>query len=128
MPRKEHQTTPKIIGRFLYIDLAAVPLDTPAWFDWLAQHTIFYLDSPMHALLSRHAVKLIQDIADTLRRSRRCEMNFLNRLVQVTQSHRGFLASRATPPHTPPPLLTQIIIDSILAIRDNPPHNLGRIP
>jgi len=24
MPRKEHQTTPKIMGRFLYTDVAAV--------------------------------------------------------------------------------------------------------
>jgi hypothetical protein len=53
MPRKEHQTTPTIIGRFLYTDLLTVPLDTPAWFDWLAQHTTFYFDSPLGSFTAR---------------------------------------------------------------------------
>jgi hypothetical protein len=53
MPRKEHQTTPTIIGRLLYTDEAAVPLDTPAWFAWLAQHTTFYLDSPLGSFTAR---------------------------------------------------------------------------
>jgi hypothetical protein len=53
MSRKEHQTTPKIMGRFLYTDVAAVPLDTPTWFDWLAQHTTFYLDSPLGTFTAR---------------------------------------------------------------------------
>jgi hypothetical protein len=53
MPRKEHQTTPKIMGRFLYTDVAAVPLDSPAWFDFLAHHTTFYLDSPMGTFTAR---------------------------------------------------------------------------
>jgi len=30
MPRKEHHTTPKIVGHILYTEQAAVPLDTPA--------------------------------------------------------------------------------------------------
>ena len=57
MPRKEHQTTPKIIGRFLYTDLAAVPLDSPAWFDWLAQHSTFYFDSPMGTFTARRELR-----------------------------------------------------------------------
>jgi hypothetical protein len=53
MPRKEHQATPKIIAHFLYTELGAVPLDTPAWFDWLAHHTTFYLDSPLGSFTAR---------------------------------------------------------------------------
>jgi LuxR family transcriptional regulator, maltose regulon positive regulatory protein len=53
MPRKEHQTTPTIIGRFLYTDLLAVPLDTPAWFDFLAHHSTFYFDSPRGTFTAR---------------------------------------------------------------------------
>jgi LuxR family transcriptional regulator, maltose regulon positive regulatory protein len=53
MPRKEHHSTPKIVGRFLYSDLPAVPLDTPAFFDWLAHHTTFYFDSPLGSFTAR---------------------------------------------------------------------------
>jgi hypothetical protein len=53
MPRKEHQTTPTIIDRILYTDVAAVPLDTPAWFDWLAHHSTFYFDSPLGNFTAR---------------------------------------------------------------------------
>ena len=53
MPRKEHLTTPTIIGRFLYTDLVAVPLVTPAWFDWLALHSTFYFDSPCGTFTAR---------------------------------------------------------------------------
>ena len=53
MPRQEHQTTPKIVGRFLYTEQAAMPLDTPAWFDWLAHHPTFYLDSPLGTFTAR---------------------------------------------------------------------------
>lgn len=46
MARKEHKRTPKVIGRILYTNSDAVSLDSPAWFDWLANHTTFYLKSP----------------------------------------------------------------------------------
>lgn len=46
MARKEHKITPKVIGYILYTDSAAVSLDSPAWFDWLATNTTFYLESP----------------------------------------------------------------------------------
>jgi hypothetical protein len=53
MPRKEHHTTPKIVGHILYTEQAAVPLDTPAWFDWLAHHTTFEMDSPLGTFTAR---------------------------------------------------------------------------
>jgi hypothetical protein len=53
MPRKEHRSTPKIIGGFLYSDLPAIPLDTPAFFDWLSLHSTFYFDSPIGSFTAR---------------------------------------------------------------------------
>ena len=53
MPRKEHLTTPIIIARFLYSELPAIPLDSPAWFDWLTLHSTFYFDSPLGTFTAR---------------------------------------------------------------------------
>src|SRR6185295_6845441 len=53
MPRKEHHTTPTVVGHLLYTEQAAVPLDSPAWFDWLAYHPTFYLDSPCGTFTAR---------------------------------------------------------------------------
>ncbi|MGA9221827.1 MAG: hypothetical protein WBZ57_11590 [Pseudomonas graminis] len=53
MPRKEHHSTPTIVGGFLYSDLPAIPLDTPAFFDWLSLHATFYFDSPIGSFTAR---------------------------------------------------------------------------
>lgn len=53
MPRKEHFSTPIIIGRFLYTHSAAVPLDTSAWFAWLELHSTFYFDSSLGSFTAR---------------------------------------------------------------------------
>ena len=53
MPRKEHHSTPAVVGRFLYSDLPALPLDSPAFFDWLTCHSTFYFDSPLGSFTAR---------------------------------------------------------------------------
>lgn len=53
MPRKEHRSTPLIVGRFLYSDLPPIPLDTPAFFDWLSLHSTFYFSSPLGSFTAR---------------------------------------------------------------------------
>lgn len=53
MPRKENRSTPTIICHFLYTDLAAIPLDSPAWFAWLEQRHTFYFDSPIGCFTAR---------------------------------------------------------------------------
>lgn len=53
MPRKEHKSTPKIVGRFLYTEQAALPLDSQPFFDWLAHHSTFYFDSPLGSFTAR---------------------------------------------------------------------------
>jgi hypothetical protein len=53
MSRKEHFSTPIIIGHFLYTHSAAVPLDSVAWFAWLELHSTFYFDSPLGGFTAR---------------------------------------------------------------------------
>lgn len=53
MPRKEHKSTPVIVGQFLYTEEAALPLDSQAFFDWLAHHSTFYFDSPFGTFTAR---------------------------------------------------------------------------
>jgi LuxR family maltose regulon positive regulatory protein len=53
MPRKEHLATPIIIGRFLYSQLPAIPLDSPTFFEWLTLHSSFYFDSPLGSFTAR---------------------------------------------------------------------------
>lgn len=53
MPRKEHHSTSIIIGRFLYTELAALPLDSPDWFAWLELRSTFYFDSPFGCFTAR---------------------------------------------------------------------------
>ena len=53
MPRKEHKSTPTIVGRFLYTEQAALPLDSDAFFDWLTHHSTFYFDSPLGTFTAR---------------------------------------------------------------------------
>lgn len=62
MARREHKTTPKIIGLVLYTLTAAIRLDSPAWFEWLDHNSTFYLESTAGTF--------------TARRERRAECSF----------------------------------------------------
>ena len=57
MPRKEHKTTPKVVWQTLYTDSVAVPLESPAWFDWLAHNTTFYFEWPDGTFTARREVR-----------------------------------------------------------------------
>jgi hypothetical protein len=88
MPRKEHHTTPKIIGHFLYNEQAAVPLDTPAWFDWLALHTTFYFDSPLGTFTARREPRANGVFWYAFRRYRkRLYKAYLGRSADLTSAH-----------------------------------------
>lgn len=88
MPRKEHKTTPTIIGRFLYTDLLAVPLDSPDWFDWLAHHTTFYFDSPLGCFTARHEPRANALFWYAFRRYRkRLFKAYLGRSADLTSAH-----------------------------------------
>ena len=57
MTRKEHKRTPKVVWQTLYTDSAAVPLESPLWFDWLAHNTTFYLESPGGTFTARRELR-----------------------------------------------------------------------
>jgi hypothetical protein len=57
MTRKEHKTTPKVVWRTLYTDSAAVPVESPLWFDWLACNVMFYLESPGGTFTARRELR-----------------------------------------------------------------------
>lgn len=70
----------------------------------------------------------LQDLADAIGRSRSWVKKWVARLRQAAPSDDTVLQGRECARHTPPPRLSQVVIDRILAIRDNPPQNLNRIP
>ena len=82
----------------------------------------------LRALLDRHPDWTVQDFADALGRSRSWVKKWRKRLAQAAPEDQSVLAGHSTAPHTPAPRLSQLVIDRILAIRDNPPQNLNRIP
>lgn len=72
MSRKENHSTPTIICHFLYADLAAIPLDSPAWFAWLEQHSTFYFDSPLGCFTARCEPRANALFWYAFRRYRKC--------------------------------------------------------
>jgi LuxR family maltose regulon positive regulatory protein len=57
LPRKEHTTTPKVIGYTLYTEAEAIQLESSAWFEWLASHTTFYLETPDGTFTARRELR-----------------------------------------------------------------------
>jgi hypothetical protein len=57
MARKEHKTTPKVIWQTLYTESAAVPLESPRWFEWLSGNSTFYLESHEGSFTARREVR-----------------------------------------------------------------------
>jgi transposase InsO family protein len=70
----------------------------------------------------------LQDLADAIGRSRSWVKKWVARLRQAAPVDEQVLQDRSCARHTPPPRLSQVVVDRILAIRDNPPQNLNRIP
>jgi hypothetical protein len=88
MPRKEHLTTPIIIGRFLYTEQPPVPLDTPAFFDFLALHSTFYFDSPLGTFTARAEPRAAAFFWYAFRRYRkRLVKVYLGRSASLTSEH-----------------------------------------
>jgi transposase InsO family protein len=70
----------------------------------------------------------LQDLADAIGRSRAWVKKWLKRLRGAPPDDQQVLASHSCARHTPPPGLSPLVVDRILAIRDNPPAGLNRIP
>src|SRR5688572_24586020 len=79
-------------------------------------------------LLDTHPEWTRQDLADATGRSLGWVKKWLKRLRAASSSDPSVLLSRSRARKTPPLRLSDAVIARILEIRDQPPHNLGRIP
>jgi hypothetical protein len=70
----------------------------------------------------------LQDFADALGRSLSWVKKWAKRLRQAASDDDNMLEGHSCARHTPPPTLSQLVIERILDIRDHPPHNLHRTP
>lgn len=70
----------------------------------------------------------LQDFADAIGRSRSWVKKWRTRFTEAAPEDEAVLVGHSSARHTPPPRLSQLVIERILAIRDSPPDNLNRIP
>jgi hypothetical protein len=82
----------------------------------------------LRTLLSLRPDWRLQDLADAIGRSHSWVKKWRKRLRQAAPDDDTVLQGRECARRTPPPRLSQVVIDRILAIRDDPPQNLNRIP
>ncbi len=82
----------------------------------------------LRTLLDRRPDWTLQDLADAIGRSRAWVKQWVARLRQAAPSDDPVLQGRECARPTPPPRLSQVVIDRSLAIRANPPQNLNRLP
>lgn len=69
-----------------------------------------------------------QDLADATGRSVGWVKKWTKRLRAAAPTDQTVLLSRSRARKSPPPPLSEVVVNRILEIRDQPPHNLGRIP
>lgn len=87
MARKEHKTTPKVVWQTLYTDSAAVPLESPLWFDWLSGNATFYLESQEGTFTARREVRNGAAFWYAFRRHRnKLYKAYLGRTAALTQA------------------------------------------
>ena len=85
MARKEHKLTPKVIGVMLYSDSDGILLETAAWYDWLEEHTTFYLESPEGTFTARREARADGSFWYAFRRVRRkLYKSYLGRSTDLT--------------------------------------------
>jgi transposase InsO family protein len=82
----------------------------------------------LRRLLKSHPTWKLQDFADTIGRSLSWVKTWVKRLKAVPPEDEQVLLGYSCARKTPPPSISPRVVEHILAIRDNPPHNLGRIP
>jgi hypothetical protein len=70
----------------------------------------------------------LSDFAGAIGRSLGWVKKWVKRLRAAAPNDESVLQSRSRARATPPPPLSRVVIDRILAIRDQPPQNLKRVP
>jgi hypothetical protein len=89
---------------------------------WVADRTV------LRTLLHTQPTWTVQDYAQTLHRSLGWVKKWSRRLRAAPPDDDAVLRSRSCARHHPPPALAPIVIERILAIRDQPPDHLQRTP
>ena len=89
---------------------------------WLVDRT------RLRDLLAVHPDWTKQDCADALGRSLAWVKKWRKRLRLANPDDVSALADKPCTSPTPPPRLSQVVVDRILEIRDHPPQGLGRTP
>src|SRR5690349_14125116 len=84
--------------------------------------------SRLRSLLDLRPDWSLQDFADAIGRSRSWVKKWRKRLRLSASTDPASLQGLSCARHTPPPRLSALVVERILAIRDNPPQGLNRIP
>jgi transposase InsO family protein len=82
----------------------------------------------LRTLLTTQPDWTLPDLAGAIGRSLGWVKKWAKRLRAAAPNDESVLQSRSRARATPPPPLSQVVIDRILAIRDEPPYNLKRVP
>jgi hypothetical protein len=90
--------------------------------EWFAQR------AALRWLARAHPDWTHADLAATLGRSRTWVTKWLARLKEAEPSDLTAFRARSCARHTPPPSTPQAVVERILAIRDDPPDHLRRVP
>jgi hypothetical protein len=68
------------------------------------------------------------ELAATVGRSRSWVVTWLARFKEVPPDDLAVVSSRSCARHTPPPSTPTAVVERILAIRDEPPEHVKRVP
>jgi transposase InsO family protein len=90
--------------------------------------TWFARRSALHCLSQQHPDWTYADLAATVGSSESWVKKWLARFKQTTIMDPTLYQSRSHARHTPPPTTPQPIVERILALRDEPPNHLRRVP
>lgn len=90
--------------------------------EWFAQRAMLRWLSRQHPQWSQ------EDLAVSIGRSRSWVAKWLARIKVAAPEDLAVLHARSRARHTPPPSTPQVVVDRILAIRDDPPEQLRRVP
>jgi len=90
--------------------------------EWFAQR------ATLRCLARQHPEWSQAELAATVGRSRSWVVKWLARFKEVPPDELAVLSSRSRARHTPPPSTPKAVVERILAIRDEPPEHLKRVP
>lgn len=89
---------------------------------------LFSQRAALRCLARQHPDWSQAELAATLGRSRSWAVKWLARLKDTALDDLAVLHARSRARHTPPPSTPKAVVERILAIRDEPPEHLHRVP